>query len=70
MEATWMVVNGRLVAKDRFGREIAAWEDPEGLGLGLSMALNSWRALSSALLDPTGQTTNLGEVSLRLPLSN
>ena len=70
MDATWMVVNGRLVAKDKFGREVAAWEDPEGLGLGLSMALNSCKALSSTLLDPAGQTTNLGKAPLRFPLSS
>lgn len=63
MDATWMVVNGRLVAQDKLRQELAAWEDLEGLGLGLSMALNSCKALSSALLDPAGQTTHGGKVS-------
>lgn len=41
MQVTWNVVGGRLVAKDGSGKELGAWEDPDGLAAGVAAAFGS-----------------------------
>lgn len=41
MQVTWNVVGGRLVAKDGSGKQLAAWEDPDGLAAGVATAFSS-----------------------------
>ncbi len=45
MEVTWKIVGGRLVASDKLGKELRAWDDPEGLGVGVAECFNRWPAL-------------------------